>query len=89
MSIVMWMLTGSILGWAAYAYLSLNAERGLAASIIIGACGGFVGGKMIAPMFTAGALAPDEFSSAALIFSAAAAAAFLAAGNLVNKRWGV
>ena len=89
MNIVMWMLTGSILGWVAYSYLSFNEERGAMVSIVIGALGGLIGGKVIAPMFTAGALAPGDFSAPALFVAAAVAAAFLAGGNLVYKRWGV
>lgn len=89
MNIVMWMLTGSALGWVAYSYLSFNEERGVIVSLIIGALGGFIGGKMISPMFTAGALTPDEFSAPAVFFAAAVAAGFLAAGNLIYKRWGV
>jgi hypothetical protein len=58
-------------------------------SIVIGALGGFIGGKMIAPMFTAVALAPGDFSAPALLYAAAVAAAFLAVGNLVYRRWGV
>ena len=89
MSVVMWMLTGSVLGWVAYSYLRFNEERGVMVSLIVGALGGFVGGKLVAPMFTAGALAPGEFSAPALFFAAAVAAGFLAAGNLIYKRWGV
>jgi uncharacterized membrane protein YeaQ/YmgE (transglycosylase-associated protein family) len=89
MNIVMWMLTGSVLGWIGYAYLNVNEGRGVLVSMTIGALGGSIGGKVIAPMFTAGALAPGDFSAPALFFAAAVAAAFLAAGNLVYKRWGV
>jgi uncharacterized membrane protein YeaQ/YmgE (transglycosylase-associated protein family) len=89
MEIFVWMLTGSLLGWIAYSYLSFNAERGMAVSIVIGAVGGLIGGKVVAPMFTAGALTPGDFSAPALFLAAAVAAGLLAAGNLVYKRWGV
>ena len=89
MNIVMWMLTGTAIGWIGYAYLNFNEERGVMVSLVIGALGGFIGGKVIAPMFTAGALAAGDFSAPALFFAAAVAAAFLAAGNLIYERWGV
>lgn len=89
MNVAMWMLIGSALGWVAFSYFHFNADRGAAVSIIIGALGGFVGGHVVAPMFTAGALAPGEFSLPALLFAAAIATAFVAAGNLIHKRWGV
>lgn len=89
MDIVMWMLTGAGLGWLAYSYLGLNAERGLMVSMIIGAVGGVIGGEMIAPLFSAPAAAADEANLATVFFAAAVAAGALAAGNLVHRRWGV
>jgi uncharacterized membrane protein YeaQ/YmgE (transglycosylase-associated protein family) len=89
MNIVMWMLAGGVLGWAGYSYLDFNEARGMVVSIVIGAVGGFVGGKVIAPMFTSAAAAPGDFSAMALFFAAAVAAASLTAGNMVYKRWGV
>ena len=89
MNIVMWMLAGGILGWVGCAFLGFNEERGMVVSVIIGTAGGLFGGKLIAPMFTAAAAVPEAFSLSALFFAAAVAAAFLAVGNLVGKRWGV
>jgi hypothetical protein len=42
----------------------------------------------MAPLFTAGAV-PVDFSMVGLLFAAAVAAAFLAAGNFLYNRWGV
>jgi uncharacterized membrane protein YeaQ/YmgE (transglycosylase-associated protein family) len=89
MNILIWMLTGGVVGWAGYSFLGYNEQRGMMVSIVIGTLGGFFGGNMIAPMFTAAAAVPGDFSSLALLFAAAAAAAFLAVGNLVYNRWGV
>ena len=89
MNIVMWMLAGGILGWVGCAFLGFNEERGMVVSVIIGTVGGLFGGKLIAPMFTAAVAVPEAFSLSALFFAAAVAAAFLAVGNLVGKRWGV
>lgn len=88
MNIVLWMLAGAALGWIGYSVLGLNEARGKMVSIVIGAFGGIVGGKMLAPVFTT--IAPTgEFSMPALLFAACVAAAFLAIGNLVHNRWGV
>jgi uncharacterized membrane protein YeaQ/YmgE (transglycosylase-associated protein family) len=88
MNIVMWVLAGGVLGWIGQAFLGFNKERNLMMAILIGAVGGFFGGKVLAPMFTTAGIA-GEFSSAALVFAVGAAAAFLAAGNLVYERWEV
>lgn len=89
MNIAMWMLAGGLIGWAAYTYLAYNEERSVKISIVIGAAGGFLGGKMIAPMFTAAAAVPADFGASALIFAAGAAAACLFIGNMIYNRWGV
>lgn len=92
MDIVTWMLAGAVLGWIAYSYLRLNEERGLVVSIIIGAVGGVIGGQLIAPIFTSASTAAPgqgELTIATVFFAGAAAAAALAAGNLVHKRWRV
>jgi uncharacterized membrane protein YeaQ/YmgE (transglycosylase-associated protein family) len=83
------MLAGGALGWLGYTFLGFNEGRGKTVSIIIGIVGGFFGGKIVAPMFTAAAAAPGDFSVSALFIAAAVAAAFLAVGNLVYSRWGV
>jgi uncharacterized membrane protein YeaQ/YmgE (transglycosylase-associated protein family) len=88
MNIVIWMLAGAILGWVGYSFLGFNEARGRMVSIVIGAIGGFFGGKMIAPMFTVAPVTAD-FNLSALFFAVAVAGAFLAVGNLVYERWGV
>jgi uncharacterized membrane protein YeaQ/YmgE (transglycosylase-associated protein family) len=89
MNIAIWLLAGAFLGWAAYSYLNLNLERGVKISVAIGAAGGLIGGKVLAPMFLAPVAVPADFSTPALFIAAVAAAAFLFAGNLVYSRWGV
>jgi uncharacterized membrane protein YeaQ/YmgE (transglycosylase-associated protein family) len=88
MNIAIWILAGGSLGWAGYAFLGYNADRAKVVPILIGAAGGFFGGKVVAPLFTAGAM-PVNFSMAALVFAALVAAAFLATSNFVYNRWGV
>jgi uncharacterized membrane protein YeaQ/YmgE (transglycosylase-associated protein family) len=88
MNLVIWILAGALIGWLGYSYLHFNEARGKMISIVIGTAGGVLGGKLLAPIFTA-APPTGEFSLAALFFAAALAAAFLAAGNLVHNRWGI
>lgn len=89
MNITLWILAGGALGWLGYAVFAYNEERGVAVSVIIGAFGGFFGGKVIAPALTAAATVPDAFNAPALFFAGAFAAAFLYLGNVAQKRWGL
>jgi len=86
--IAIWMLAGAALGWAGFSYMQYNEERGLMVSAIIGAIGGVIGGKLIAPMFTDAPVA-GAFSISALVFAAIVAAGVLFAGNLIHNKWGV
>ena len=91
MDILLWILVGGILGGAGYSYFGCNEGRGIVVSVVIGALGGLLGGQMLAPLFiTTGATAvPGGFDLSALLFAAAAAAAFLVLGDLVYRRWRV
>lgn len=89
MNIALWILAGGALGWLGYALIGYNEERGVVASVVIGALGGFFGGKVIAPALSAAATVPDAFSTPALLFATAFAAAFLFLSNVSSKRWGL
>lgn len=89
MELVLWIAAGAALGWLAIAKLGFNEDRGTIVSIIIGAAGGLVGGKLVAPLLGAVAAVPGEVSMAGLVVVLASSAACLAAGNLVSSRFGV
>jgi uncharacterized membrane protein YeaQ/YmgE (transglycosylase-associated protein family) len=88
MNLVLWIAAGGLAGWAAFALLGLNHSRGPWISALIGAAGGIIGGKLVAPVFVN--LPPGgDFSMDALAIAVVLAAAALAAGNLVQDRWGI
>lgn len=89
MDIVMWVLAGGVIGWVAFAYLGFNEERGLNVSVVIGAVGGVIGGKLLAPMFGAGAAVPGDFSLMVMIIVLASAAACIVAANQIHSRFGI
>jgi len=87
MNTFLWVFAGAFLGWAGHAWLGLSEGRGKIASIVIGAMGGVLGGKMIAPMLTAAPAVTADFNMSALVIAALVASALLVVGNLVYKRW--
>jgi uncharacterized membrane protein YeaQ/YmgE (transglycosylase-associated protein family) len=58
-------------------------------SVVIGATGGLVGGKLLAPMFGVSAAVPWDFSAAALLLAFIAAAGLLFIGDRIYARFGV
>ena len=89
METTLWIAAGIILGWLSYSFLRFNAERGMVASMMIGAVGALVGAKAVAPVFVSAASAPDELSLPFALFAAGAAVGFLALSDLVHRRFGV
>ena len=89
MNIVMWILAGGALGWAAFTLLGINQERGIVASIIIGAVGGLLGGQVVAPLISSAPIVSGDFNIQALFIAAISASACLAIGNMIERRFGV
>jgi uncharacterized membrane protein YeaQ/YmgE (transglycosylase-associated protein family) len=89
MNIILWILAGGCVGWAALAILRWNESRGAVATAVIGAVGGLVGGKILAPILTSPAALPGDFSFSALLIAVLSATACLAAGNMIQNRFGV
>lgn len=89
MNIVLWMVAGALVGWIAFTYLNMSEGRGRGVSLFIGAVGGLLGGKEVAPMFVAATEVPGAFSAPTLLVAAIVAALLLFIGNIVYKRWDV
>ena len=89
MNIVIWILAGGALGWAAFTVLRINEERGTVASTIIGAVGGVIGGQLLAPMMSSAPVVSGDFNIQALFIAAVTASACLAVGNMIERRFGV
>ena len=89
MNIVMWILAGGALGWAAFTLLGINQERGIVASIIIGAVGGLLGGQVVAPLISSAPIVSGDFNIQALFIAAISASACLAIGNMIERRFRV
>ena len=73
MNIVMWLLAGGALGWAAFTLLGFNKQRGTIVSIIIGAMGALIGGQMLAPMMSSSPILSGDFNVQALFIAAISA----------------
>jgi uncharacterized membrane protein YeaQ/YmgE (transglycosylase-associated protein family) len=89
MNLFIWMLAGATIGWLTFTFLRWNEPRGALPNVLIGAAGGMLGGKLIAPLFTAVPLVPADFQLAALIFALVIATVALLIADQVSKRFEV
>ena len=89
MNILACVMLGAILGALGASIMGFNEGRGRLMCAAIGAFGGFIGGKIIAPMFMAPLVAGQTFSFGVIGFAMLVAAVFLVAGDWIGKRWDV
>ena len=89
MSAFLWVLAGGLLGWVAFAFLDLATGRGQMVSVIIGAMGGVIGGKLVAPMFVAASETPGDFSAATMAIAVIASVGVLLLGHFVYRKWNI
>ena len=89
MNVAMWVLAGGVLGWVAFAYRASNRALGLTLSMIIGAVGGFFGGNVLAPMLGTVTDTPNIFNLFSMAVALGSAAACLALGNMLARRFGM
>lgn len=87
MDIVVWIVTGGIVGWLAHSLAGLTAVGGPPVSMAIGAVGAIVGGMGVAPMFIDAPL--EAVSVTSFAFAVGASALLLFLGNLAYALWNV
>jgi len=87
MNIALWVLAGAVIGWVGFSVIGWNDGRSLVVSIIIGALGGFFGGKVLAPMFAAAGPPPTGFAMLPFVIAIGCALTFLVAADQALKRW--
>lgn len=89
MNVTLWVLCGGAIGWIGFAVFHANAQRGLVVSIVLGATGGLLGGKTVAPLLGTVIDASNAFSPFSLVVAAAVATACLVIASLLASRYGV
>jgi uncharacterized membrane protein YeaQ/YmgE (transglycosylase-associated protein family) len=82
MNIVVWLIVGGLVGWAAS--LVWHDLEGIVVNVIVGITGAFIAGWLLAPTVTAGTTNSSDFSLAGLAVSLLGAVALLALVNLVR-----
>ncbi len=89
MNLMLWLLAGGFAGWAGFRFFRANAARGLLMSMLIGTCGAYFGGSVLAPMLGDSTLLPDAINPIALLMAIACAAVCLTVGDMIARRFSV
>jgi len=84
MNIIMWLVVGGVIGWAASAVM--RTQEGLLLNVVVGIVGAALGGWFLSPLVGVSTINQSNFSAASLVVSFLGAIALLAIVNLVRRR---
>jgi uncharacterized membrane protein YeaQ/YmgE (transglycosylase-associated protein family) len=87
MNLILGIIVGGVIGWAAFRLLRVNTAQGIGVSLAIGVFGGGMG-VQVAPMFRAMPVADGQLNIFALVIAAAAASALLVITSMISSRRG-
>ena len=85
MNVVLGLFVGSLIGWLAFVRLRMRPQRGLLASVLLGAAGGGIG-MQLASMVTGVTGIEDVRYVFSLVMAAATASACLITASMVESR---
>jgi uncharacterized membrane protein YeaQ/YmgE (transglycosylase-associated protein family) len=69
MNIVIWLVVGGLVGWAASVFMGTNGRQGIVLNVVVGLLGAVVGGWLLEGVFRSGSINQGDFSVPALLVS--------------------
>jgi uncharacterized membrane protein YeaQ/YmgE (transglycosylase-associated protein family) len=85
MNIIIWLVVGGLIGWAASVFMRTDGQQGLVLNVIVGIVGSVIGGWVLSPLVGVSTINQNNFSLAGLTVSLAGAVILLAIVNFVRK----
>ena len=83
MNIIMWLVVGGVIGWAASAVM--RTQEGLLLNVVVGIVGAALGGWFLSPLVGVSTINQSNFSAASLVVSFLGAIILLASVNLMRR----
>ena len=83
MNIIIWLVLGGVIGWAASAVM--RTQEGLLLNVVVGIVGAALGGWFLSPLVGVSTINQSNFSAASLVVSFLGAIVLLAIVNLVRR----
>lgn len=85
MNLVVWLLIGGALGWAASQWFRSDPEQGLFMNVVVGVVGALIGGWLIGPLFGARDAETHAFTLTGALVSLLGAVLLLALVTLFRR----
>ena len=83
MNIIIWLIVGGLIGWAASAVM--RTREGVLLNVVVGIVGAALGGLVLSPLVGVSTINQGNFSVAGLLVSLVGAVILLALVNLVRR----
>jgi uncharacterized membrane protein YeaQ/YmgE (transglycosylase-associated protein family) len=83
MNIIVWLVLGGVIGWAASSVM--RTQEGLLLNVVVGIVGAALGGWLLSPLVGVSTINQSNFSAASLVVSFLGAVVLLAIVNLVRR----
>ncbi len=83
MHIIIWLVVGGLIGWAASAIA--RTQEGILLNVLVGIVGGALGGWLLSPLFGVSTINQGDFSVAGVLVSLVGAVILLVIVNLVRR----
>jgi uncharacterized membrane protein YeaQ/YmgE (transglycosylase-associated protein family) len=84
-NIIIWLVVGGLIGWAASLIMRTDGQQGIFLNIVVGVIGAALGGWFISPLVGVGSINQGVFSVGALVVSLLGAIVLLAIVNLFRR----
>ncbi|KQV89442.1 MULTISPECIES: GlsB/YeaQ/YmgE family stress response membrane protein [unclassified Roseateles] len=85
MNLIVWLISGGIIGWIASLLMRTDGEQGVILNVLVGIVGAAIGGWLISPMVGIPSINQDALSLGALVVSLLGAVVLLAIVNLIRR----
>lgn len=69
MNIIIWLLVGGLVGWAASVFMGTDGRQGIVLNVVVGLVGAVIGGWLLEGVFRSGSINEGDFSVPALLVS--------------------
>jgi uncharacterized membrane protein YeaQ/YmgE (transglycosylase-associated protein family) len=83
MNIIIWLVVGGLIGWAASTVM--RTQEGMLLNVVVGIVGAALGGWFLSPLVGVSTINQNNFSVPSLLVSFLGAAILLAVVNLVRR----
>jgi uncharacterized membrane protein YeaQ/YmgE (transglycosylase-associated protein family) len=85
MNLIIWLIVGGLVGWAASLLMRTDAQQGIVLNVVVGIVGAALAGFFVSPLLGLPTINEGVFSLGALLVSLVGAVILLAIVNLVRR----